>query len=368
MAWSEVNTLNTWEYVYEQLVQAGRSGASPADLLKQVRVNPEIPRRSSTYASFQRGFHVLRQLGWVRKMTKTAPSHQRGVDVSGVLVEKHFYTLTPEGRSATGWDNPQKTLYPDLYTDPERWKRYRRPTGRLPGRPRRPLQAQPPPEISPTELPLPEILPAIPRFKFPESFTVGNAERVAAHLRQIQGLGLEESFLTDQLGNIAAQLQSWNDGLAERIANEEAKDRPNEDRIDTFNDQMEEIDNVILELQDADLDSAINKLEAMAPVKVPEKTSFDEALQQLVPALASIQQVADLEAISRLENAFLVIERSIDEAAERASGPAQRKLQALSRRLESATLGFETMRQAIESGDRFAYSQGWRQVRRCCEG
>ena len=120
------------EFIRDQLWESPR-GLSQADLFIALREQPFYGRMK--YHSFNRWFHMLKQLGYVRRLKRRARSRQKYTRALGVLVEdKTFYSLTEEGREAddSDWRNPAAALYP---RESGYWQRYYRPTGRPRGRP-----------------------------------------------------------------------------------------------------------------------------------------------------------------------------------------------------------------------------------------
>lgn len=124
----------TFEFVRAQLVTAGRTGVSQADLFVALRQATIERRRKGTYASFHTLFFVLVRLGWVERMVKTAPATTKYGGLLDILADKTFYRLTRDGRQAPeeAWRNPYVANYPE-YKDKSK---YYTPTGRPRGRPR----------------------------------------------------------------------------------------------------------------------------------------------------------------------------------------------------------------------------------------
>ena len=127
-------TLTTFEFVREQLVQAGHSGISPADIFKALRES-EVVRRKGTYQSFLGQFWNLVRLGWVEPSGITALADQRGLKNERVLSDRVFYHITLEGVSVDNsqWHDPMRVLYPSQ----AEWWRWYKPTGRQIGRPKK---------------------------------------------------------------------------------------------------------------------------------------------------------------------------------------------------------------------------------------
>lgn len=184
----------TFEFIRERLLEAGRSGMSPADLLKEVRLpsSQVAGRRRGTYNSFMRAFHTLKQLGWVELMRKTEPSFQRGVETSGVLANKAFYRITKAGRDASpdDWANPLRTRFPQFWGREYRARYYFR-TGRPRGRPRRPRRAvveRPPAVVEIPPVVVEERPPAVVEGRPPRERRVirfPTSQRVYAQLAQL---------------------------------------------------------------------------------------------------------------------------------------------------------------------------------------
>lgn len=163
-------TRSIGSFIRDQVVQAGPTGVSPADLFKTLRTTSNVRYRGGSYASFYRQFYWLIQAGYVVRIDRTEPSYQRGVAVSGVLAPKQFYALTRRGRQVASerWENPEGLIHKERLS-PDWWRKYYTPTGRPRGRPRgvarrlrRPsvvsIEAPTPEEVAPTL----EVAPAPP--------------------------------------------------------------------------------------------------------------------------------------------------------------------------------------------------------------
>lgn len=382
---------------------------SPADLLKEVRTNTEIARRFSTYPSFQRGFHTLVQLGWVRLMKKTALAYQRGVVDSGVLAEKHFYALTSEGRAADGWNNPDIVLHPER-ADPQRTRKYRRVSGLPRGRPRRPriiVREQPGQELEEQfeeqlVIEAPISRPPIPAFSFKQRLTI-DGELVPAITRQntqalIKHLEYLRDLEPDTEGDLAPEvqqelerlvedeIQTWLDAVQEDLDEEEGKENPSDDRVDRLSSRVSQLEEAVQEIEGQDFEHAIDALEEMFPAvvrkeRVVKQTSppqpvsepttdalalrFESELQELRPAVETLRQ-PNLVVQAEILAALVDISDRLETAHDRARGARRTALEAIVERVSRALVGWGEMETGLTEGDSAMYLRGWERLRTCC--
>jgi len=138
-------SFGTW--IRDRLLEAGSNGTTVADL-HRIRtqlgvgfIDEDTVYKGGTYNTFARYFHWLKQLGFVEEV-RIEPSTTKGRDDAPEKEyrPRHYYRISDKGRRASidEWRDPIATLHPE-WTPTERKRRYRPPTGRPRGRPRKSL-------------------------------------------------------------------------------------------------------------------------------------------------------------------------------------------------------------------------------------
>lgn len=257
-----------------QFVRAGTKGASPADLYKTLRsqrAGEAIDYRGGTYSSFFREFWWLKQVKYVERTGRTAPSFQRGrkpgdrkggaAGFAGVLKSpKVFYRLTKTGRESdpTTWENLTALVHADRL-EPFWWRQYQPLTGRPRGRPAQewregaPRSPVRPPRrpggTTPGEPPLPAVTEGRRRVKLPPE----------------QEVSTQLSSLRDGIRGLAVQWTAA--GAADLLAKTTAAGRLLANRIDPL-ESLEDTKKPLSPTQRTSLDALRGLVE-----------SYDEALE-----------------------------------------------------------------------------------------
>lgn len=117
-------------------------GEQPHTIAQLYRRWREVRPRRGTYRSFSSNFYVLLRLGWVERTGETEPAHLHGSDAEhpGGLSDSVYYRLTPVGAAIDPavWRDPMGRLYPQHAAANRGAKA---PTGKPPGRPKKPQGA-----------------------------------------------------------------------------------------------------------------------------------------------------------------------------------------------------------------------------------
>ncbi|MDP3063819.1 MAG: hypothetical protein Q8O40_11520 [Chloroflexota bacterium] len=193
-----------------------------------------------------------------------------------------FYRLTEAGRQApmVAWSNPLLTLYKypvEEMRAKRRAKKYYRPrqrraapvtpptpppTAAAPERPRRRRAAPPapPPAAAPARPPT-----EIPAFTVAPKPSRAAAQRLIAHLRKVERVGLVWPEVQAELKRLGGEVSGWASAVEAAADKEEEKEEPDADRLDTLRDRQEELEHAVEELEAGGVDAAIESLEEAWP-------------------------------------------------------------------------------------------------------
>ncbi|MDP2949321.1 MAG: hypothetical protein Q8P22_07270, partial [Chloroflexota bacterium] len=230
------------------------------------------------YHSFITYCGLLKRLGWIEPTGQVETSAFQQSYPPGP--PRVFYRLTEAGKQApmVAWSNPLLTLYKypvEELRAKRRAKKYYRPrrpraakpapppTAAEPERPRRRRAAPPAP---PPPAPAPARPPTeIPAFEVAPSPSRGAAQRLIAHLRKVEKVGLDLPEVQAELERLAGEVSGWAELVGEARDKEEAKEEPNEDRLDTLQDRLEALESAAEQLEAGDVDDAVGTLDDAWP-------------------------------------------------------------------------------------------------------
>ena len=82
-------------------------------------------------------------------------------------------------------------------------------------------------------------------------------------------MGLVWPEVQTELERLAAEVSGWAELVGEDRDEEEGKENPNEDRLDTLQDRLEALERASEELEAGDVDDAIGTLDDAWPTPAP---------------------------------------------------------------------------------------------------
>ncbi|MDP3062704.1 MAG: hypothetical protein Q8O40_05785 [Chloroflexota bacterium] len=229
------------------------------------RILARLPYRTryARYSSFVKYFGQLQRLGWVAATGREEPSAFQTNYPPGP--PRRWYRLTSRGRRAglVAWTNPKAAEYPE-------WAPAVPPTPppaapAVPERPRRPAAPPAPPPPPPTA-PAPARPPtAIPAFEVAEKPTRAAAQRLITHLRKVEKREPDSPDVKAELERLSGEVSGWAELVGEDRDEEDAKEEPNEDKLDTLQDRLEALENAAEQMEAGDVADAIGTLDDAWP-------------------------------------------------------------------------------------------------------
>lgn len=293
-----------------QFLRAGANGASPADLYKILRrtaQETQIDYRGGTYGSFFRELWWLKQVRYIERTGRTAPSYQRGRrpgdrkggqrGFPGVLkAQKVFYRLTKKGRESdpATWENLTALVHKDRL-EAYWWRQYQPLTGRPRGRPAREVVEEPGAGATrrrrttrgepPTPTPAPPFTEGRRRVKLAPEQEVRN--QLISLRDGIRGLAVQWS--AQGVADLLAKTQAAGRLLANRLDPLETLEDESKAMTATQRASLEAL-RALVETYDAALEQMqtfSRRWGVVGPSTAAERASYDAALGRIVRSLPS---------------------------------------------------------------------------------
>lgn len=220
--------------IEEKRVNAGEPAFSIEERAQLVQAAlDKIPfnRTANRFQSFVRYFNRIKNLGWVEATGEIETSEVQSQNPN-FGAPRIFYRLTTEGIDAPTqeWKNPFRVL----------------------------VTGQPRPVARPS---------TVPTISLPERFRANSVPRLTAHMETLDGIAQEADWpemeflaLAEEVERIREAVKQWVEQSEEFLANEEGRDSPREDRLESIQERIDALSSLQEELDSQDLSAALNAL------------------------------------------------------------------------------------------------------------